>query len=72
MLATKNLPYSHGMFGGHVEFLMEGSGIIVGFYETVGTTCEPADTGRVVTTKRGNFAADLLQMQQRAIVCTNL
>src|SRR6516164_8983834 len=30
----------------------------------------PADTGRATTTKRGNFAADLLQVQQSAIVCT--
>ena len=70
MLATKNLPHSHGMFAAHDEFLMEGSGTGVGFYQTVGTACEPADTGRVVTTKRGSLAADLLQVQYNAIVDT--
>ena len=70
MLATKNLPYSHAMFAAHDEFLMEGSGTGVGFYQTVGTACEPADAGRVVTTKRGSLAADLLQVQYNAIVDT--
>src|SRR5271166_302648 len=32
MLATKNLPYSHGTSSVRDEFLMEGSGTDVGFY----------------------------------------